>query len=71
MMSDSLLTYHKACNMYSNIQGLKVINYNTILILRPQNYDEPLSCIYTCMVYYSPLKSNIDLMQIYGTSAKT
>lgn len=49
----------------------KVINYNTILILRPQNYDEPLSCIYTCMVYYSPLKTNIDLMQIYGTSAKT
>lgn len=25
----------------------KVINYNTILILRPLNYDEPLSCIYT------------------------
>lgn len=69
MMSDSLLTYHKACNMYSNIQGYQL--QHNILILRPLNYDEPLSCIYTCMVYYSPLKSNIDLMQIYGTSAKT
>lgn len=43
----------------------KVINYNTIWILRPQNYDEPLSSICACMVYYSPLKCNIDLKQIY------